>query len=168
MCKHMKTCIFLLLQHVFHYISTYSQTMVTIVGRSPSRGILCLLVALLLTHDARGHSSYSGRSPNGNSLGGGLGHLSSSGGGDRNSYGIAFKNAGYQWTVSLCLVGVCKFMHCTSFLQTINFVLYFFSQAMCSLSPSLNALTAMIFLQTATGTGRATGSSWGTPAACGL
>merc|ERR1711963_1036752 len=32
----------------------------------------------------------------------GVGHLNPAGGGDRNAFGVAFKNNGYQWTDALC------------------------------------------------------------------
>ena len=69
------------------------------------RHTIALLLLLLSFEETLGYSSYLSSSPNGNSIGGGLGHASSGGGGSRNSYGNAFSAAGNQWTRALCLAG---------------------------------------------------------------
>ena len=47
------------------------------------------------------HLSYKAKVPNGNNWGA-VGHVSTSGGGSRNAFGTAFKNAGNSWSTALC------------------------------------------------------------------
>lgn len=73
--------------------------------------ITCLQVlsaTLLFAAAAHCYSSFLSSNPNGNSIGGGLGHISSSGSGARNAYGNAFAAAGSQWTRNLCFAGSCS------------------------------------------------------------
>ncbi len=81
--------------------------------------IIALLLLCLFSQRALGHSSYLSQSPNGNSVGGGLGHNNAGGSGTLNAYGSAFAAAGHQWTRTLCLAGACSQSHsphvCSSF-----------------------------------------------------
>ena len=74
---------------------------------SARKDIAVLFATLLFAATAHCHQHYLNSNPNGNTVGGGLGHTSSSGGGARNAYGNAFVAAGYQWTRNLCLAGSC-------------------------------------------------------------
>jgi hypothetical protein len=67
-----------------------------------------LFATLLFGTTAHCHQIYLSRNPNGNTVGGGLGHTSPSGGGARNAYGSAFAAAESQWTRNLCLAGSCS------------------------------------------------------------
>ena len=79
--------------------------MVDFFASSSSRTTPCLFLALLFFHSTHGWTEYVAKNPNGNVFGGGLGHISSSGGGTRNAYGSAFSSAGLRWTTALCLAG---------------------------------------------------------------
>ncbi len=91
----------------------------TVSPRRCWRQIIALLLLCLFSQRALGYSSYLSQSPNGNSVGGGLGHNNAGGGGTRNAYGSAFAAAGRQWTRTLCLAGACSQSHsphiCSSF-----------------------------------------------------
>ncbi len=66
--------------------------------------VVLLLIAFL--QHVHCYSSYLNNNPNGQTVGGTLGHPSG-GGGTRSSFGNAFSSAGNQWTTSLCLAGGC-------------------------------------------------------------
>ena len=68
------------------------------------KAVVVLLVAAALPC-AVSYEEYLDRCPNGQTVGGGLGHTSSSGRGARNSFGNAFSSASRRWTTSLCLAG---------------------------------------------------------------
>ena len=70
-----------------------------------------VLLLCYITQQADGFRSYTKKIPNGenvphpcksNTIWTGVGHLNEFGGGKRNPFGLAFKNAGYSWTKSLC------------------------------------------------------------------
>jgi dopamine beta-monooxygenase len=71
---------------------------------------LLLLLSLLGAKRIEGFSSYASRVPNGGSVpvpGGdgicnGVGHTSCGGGGERNSFGLAFAASSHAWTKELC------------------------------------------------------------------
>jgi hypothetical protein len=67
--------------------------------------IFILLLLILYSEPTLGLQVYLTRSPNGNSIGGGLGHTNLAGGGSNNAYGSAFASQNYQWTRTLCLEG---------------------------------------------------------------
>ena len=64
--------------------------------------MFCLILWTLHPVAVLAYSSYQSRVPNGNNFGGHTGHISSSGGGQRNSFGLAFHAAGKIWTKALC------------------------------------------------------------------
>jgi len=71
------------------------------------RAALVLLVAVLAT-TAFGRLTYQGQIPNGASVmrngeaWPGVGHTAAAGGGARNPFGVAFFQAGRNWTTALC------------------------------------------------------------------
>ena len=142
----------------------------TISSRCCWRHTIALLLLLLCFEHTLGYSSYVSSSPNGNSIGGGLGHTSSGGGGARNSYGNAFSAAGHQWTRALCLAGAWlrfNLMHCfrnANHQLSTHLTLRMLSAAHAFVAC---ALRLTLCLQTATATGRPTALSLATPAACG-
>ena len=71
----------------------------------------CLLLLLLTGIPANGRLTYQQKIPNGdkvphpckkNTIWNGVGHLNQIGGGKRNPFGVAFSDAGFKWTRSLC------------------------------------------------------------------
>ena len=72
---------------------------------------VALLALFACVLQANAFSSFQDKIPNGNkiphpckpsTIWHGVGHLNQIGGGKRNPFGLAFKNAGFKWTKGLC------------------------------------------------------------------
>ncbi len=66
-----------------------------------------VFAAALLVPNAHAYQTYVALNPNGASVGrppvAAIGHIATSGGGNRNAYGIAFAANGHKWSKDLCL-----------------------------------------------------------------
>ena len=71
----------------------------------------CIFLVFFSAQKIDGFRSFLKKIPNGervphpcksNTIWTGVGHLNDFGGGKRNPFGLAFKNAGYKWTKALC------------------------------------------------------------------